>query len=268
MNRPALSHRSPEKASGGSALRWRNPMKVNLAILTLLVAFSGPAAGQRSEIEAGRGYYTDGEFKKAAAHFQLALKTDPNSAEAYYWMGMSYQRLADIALPFGGGYNAKARVYLTRAVVLAPSRPDYRQELFEFLLDPAASSRSTLRQAAGILQTTSESDPDYSYMRGRFESESKANSSAEARLGRLFLAVPQAAYRIAELPALCAGAQRGSAPIRTEARSEERGTIAAGSVSCGRERFRAIRKEPAESRLQPGLAAPQSAFDVPEPPNG
>jgi hypothetical protein len=95
-------------------------------------------------------------------------------------------------------------------VELAPTRPDYRGELFELLLDRAASSRSALRQAAGILQTASESDPDYSYMRGRFESESKANSSAEARLGRLFLAVPQAAYRIAELPAAALWKRRGA----------------------------------------------------------
>jgi tetratricopeptide (TPR) repeat protein len=187
-------------------------MRIPLTILTLLATFSGPAAGQRSEIATGRAYYTEGEFKKAAEHFQLALKADPSNAEPYYWMGMSYQRLADIALPFGGRYNAKARIFLTRAVELAPARPDYRGELFEFLLDPAASSRGAMRQAAAILQTTSESDPDYSYMRGRFESESKANSSAEARLGRLFLAVPRAAYRIAELPAAALSTRREAHP--------------------------------------------------------
>src|ERR1700729_3789312 len=41
-------------------------------------------------------------------------------------------------------------------------------------------------------------------------------------------------------------------------RSQERQTSPGGDVSCGRNRLRAIRKEPAESRLQPGLAAPQS----------
>jgi tetratricopeptide (TPR) repeat protein len=178
-----------------------NSMKLNLTILILSAVFSGLAAGQQSEIETGRAYYTGGEFKKAAAHFQLAIKTDPNNAEPYYWMGMSYQRLADIALPFGGRYNERAHFFLTKAVELAPGRPDYRGELFEFLLDPAVWSRAALREAAGILQNTSESDPEYGYMRRRFERESKANSSAEARLGRLVLAVPQTAYRIAELPA-------------------------------------------------------------------
>lgn len=178
-----------------------NIMKINGTMLTLLAVFSGPLAAQRPEIETGRAYYMHGEFKKAAAQFQLALKTHPENAESYYWMGMSYQRLADIALPFGGGYNGKARVCLTKAMELAPDRPDYRRELFEFLLDPAGGSRAALRQAAAILEMTPESDLDYDEMRLRLQSESKANSSAEARLGRVFLALPQAAYRVMELPA-------------------------------------------------------------------
>jgi tetratricopeptide (TPR) repeat protein len=196
----------------------KNRMRVNFTILALLALFSSLADAQRPGIETGRAYYTAGEFKKAAAHFQLALKTVPDNAESYYWMGMSYQRLADIALPFGGRYNAKARVCLTRAVELAPARLDYRDELFEFLLDPAASSASALRQAAAMLRATSEADPGYAYMRGRFQSESKANSSAEARLGRLFLAVPQAAYRIAELPAALSN-RREPRPVKVALRA-------------------------------------------------
>jgi len=207
-------------------------MRVNLTILTLLAAFCGPAAGQRSEMEAGRGYYTEGEFKKAAVHFQLALKTDPNTAEPYYWMGMSYQRLADIALPFGGRYNARARICLTKAVQLAPTRSDYRGELFEFLLDPSAPSRSALRQAAGILQTTSEFDPEYSYMRERFDSESKANSSAEALLGRLFLSVPQAAYRIAVRPAATLLTRREAQPATVAQRDRAPAVLKPCEADC------------------------------------
>ncbi len=172
-------------------------MKLNLLILMLLGALGGQAAGQSSEFATGRGYYTEGEFKKAAAHFRLAIKTNPNDAESCYWMGMSYQMLADIATPYAGKYNSKARVYLTKAMELEPSRQDYRRELFHFLLDSAGSSRTALEQAANILLTVPESDPDYIHMRRGFERESRANSSAQARLGRLFLAAPRAVYRIA-----------------------------------------------------------------------
>jgi hypothetical protein len=76
-----------------------------------------------------------------------------------------------------------------------------------------------LRQAEGILQATSEADPGYAHMRERFESENKANSSAEARLGRLFLAVPQAAYRIAELPVAAISNRREARPAKVALRS-------------------------------------------------
>ncbi|SPF53416.1 hypothetical protein SBA4_560017 [Candidatus Sulfopaludibacter sp. SbA4] len=137
-------------------------MKLNFIIPVLLAVLSGPATGQQSEFAIGRAWYTEGEFKKAAAHFELALRADPKDAESCYWMGMSYQMLADIASPLGHSYKAKARLYLMKAVELAPTRADYRRELFNFLADSAGRPR------------------------------------AEAVLGGLFLAVPRAAYRIAE----------------------------------------------------------------------
>lgn len=55
-----------------------------------------------------------------------------------------------------------------------------------------------LAKAASRLRTIGESDPEYGSMSRRFEQESRVNGSAQARLGRLFLAVPRAAYRVAE----------------------------------------------------------------------
>jgi len=176
-------------------------MKLKLSLLISLAGLSAAAAGRHSEFAIGRAYYLEGEFKKAAAHFQLALKTNPDDAESNYWIGMSYRVQAEIAAPFDRKYNSKARVYLTMAMELAPNRPEYRRELFNFLVDSAGSSRATLRQAAGILRTVSESDPEYASMHRQFQQESRANSSVDSRLGRLFLAAPRAAYRIAELPA-------------------------------------------------------------------
>src|SRR2546425_5948536 len=157
-------------------------MKLNLSVLILLSVLGGEAAGQESEFAAGRAYYMEGELKKAVAHFELALKVNPNDAESYYWMGMSYRVLADIAFPFAGKYTSKAQVYLTRATELAPTRLDYRRELFDFLVN-SSSSRAAARQAADLLRRVSESDPDYSYMHRRFELERRANASADARLG-------------------------------------------------------------------------------------
>jgi tetratricopeptide (TPR) repeat protein len=189
-------------------------MKLYLSILIPLAVLGSEACGQGSEFAAGRAYYIEGEFKKAVTHFQLALKVNPDDAESYYWMGMSYQMLGDIAFPFAGRYTSKACVYLTRATELAPGRLDYRRELFDFLLDSAGSSRAALRQAEDLLRAVPEPDPDYSYMRQRFERERRANGSADARLGRLFLAIPRVTYRLADLPA-AAFSGRGPAGPRT-----------------------------------------------------
>jgi tetratricopeptide (TPR) repeat protein len=177
------------------------PMTLKLSSLILLAALGVNAASLQSECATGRACYTEGEFKKAVTHFELALKTNPADADSYYWIGMSYQAQADIAFPFARKYASKARLNLTRATELAPGRLDYRRELFECLLNSAGSSRSALQQAAGILRAVALNDPDYERMRQQFDEARKAYASADARLGRFFLAVPRAAYRIAEVAA-------------------------------------------------------------------
>jgi tetratricopeptide (TPR) repeat protein len=173
----------------------------------LLAGLSAVAATQRSEFDTGQACYANGEFKKAVAHFQLALQANPSDADSYYWIGRSYQALADIAFPFAGRYTSNARVYLTKATELAPDRPDYRRDLFNLFLD-SASSQAALRQAAGILRTVSPNDPDYESMRNQYEQQSKDNASADARLGRVFFALPQAAYHVVDLAASVSSIQR------------------------------------------------------------
>jgi tetratricopeptide (TPR) repeat protein len=187
-------------------------MKLTLSLLILLAVLGSEGAAQGSEFATGRAYYVEGEFKKAVAHFQLALKVNPDDAESYYWMGMSYQVLAGITFPFDYKYKSKARINLTKATEIAPGRLDYRRELFDSLLDSAGSSRAAARQAADLLRTVPEPDPDYSYMHQRLEIEKRANASPGARLGRLFLAIPRATYRIADLPVSALSNQRAAGP--------------------------------------------------------
>jgi tetratricopeptide (TPR) repeat protein len=176
-------------------------MRFKLAILILAASFRGQAAGEQSELAAGRSYYAEGEFKKASAHFQLAVKANPDDAEPYYWLGVSYEILASIAAPFDGKYNSKARVALTRATELAPVCREYRRELFEFLLDSARSSRRALREAKAILQAMPNTEPEYDYMCQRFENETREGGSARAVLARFLAATPRAVIRVAGLPA-------------------------------------------------------------------
>lgn len=170
-------------------------MKLRLLLLVLFAGLVSEAAEQQSEYMAGRASYAAGEFKTAARHFQRAVDADPYDAESSYRAGMTYQVLADIATPFGARYNAKARRCLTHAVQLAPDRQDYRRSLFDFLLGSGNPSRSALRQANAILATAP--NEDIGQMRRLLADERKVNSGAEARVGRVFLAAPRVAARIA-----------------------------------------------------------------------
>jgi tetratricopeptide (TPR) repeat protein len=183
---------------------------LKLSFPMLLAALSAVAANPGSEFAAGQACYASGEFKKAVVHFQLALEVDPTDANSYYWIGRSYQVLADIAFPYAGKYTLNARVYLTKATELAPDRLDYRRQLFNLLLDSARSSRGAVQQATAILRTVSPNDPDYESMRQQLEQETRDNASASARFGRVVLAVPQGAYRVIDLAASISSTQRGT----------------------------------------------------------
>lgn len=211
-----------EARAGGAARR-----RVLLPFAAVLLAFAAPPLraadtaafkltsrpSLASARAVGKGYYSDGEFKKAAAQLRRAVELDPNDAESHYWLGMSYEKLADMAIPFDGKYRSKARTSLKMAMDLAPDRPDYRRELFDALLDVDGFSSASFRQAADILRAVPDSDPDRPYMRWRLADERRANSAIEARLATLFLASPRVAYRLADLPA---SAIRGGSRAREE----------------------------------------------------
>ena len=156
--------------------------KLMIVLWVALMFGSTPmrAIAQQSELAAGRESYRAGEFKSAVLHLQQALKTDPNDAAANYWLGRSYETLADVSAPLGFRYRSLARRYLTKATELAPDRLEYRHELFEFLLDDNQE-----KQAQRILLTLVESDPDYDYMLSRLQQVRRADSSVYARIGRL-----------------------------------------------------------------------------------
>ena len=89
--------------------------------------------------------------RKRRHSFEEPFEMDPFDAESHYWMGMSYEKLADIAVPFDGRYRSKARMCLKKAMELAPDRAIYRRELFDSLLDVDGASSASFRQAAEIL---------------------------------------------------------------------------------------------------------------------
>lgn len=147
--------------------------------LVYLFLLALPIFAQQSEFAAGRSSFQAGEFKTAIAHFRQALDGNPNDHASAYWMGRSYETLADIST-FGRGHRAQARRYLTRAVELAPKQPEYRRELFHFLVD-----NDNLRQAELVLEKA-ESDPEYDSMLNRIREARHRNSSVDGRVSKAF----------------------------------------------------------------------------------
>jgi Flp pilus assembly protein TadD len=148
--------------------------------LILYLFLITPAIAQ-SELTLGRSSYQSGDFKTAISHFQRVLQDSPENAECNYWMGRSYETLADIATPFGRKDRSLARAYLAKAAELAPNHPEYRRELFDFLLET-----NHQRQAFAILMASAESDPEYPYMLSRFRQTRELNASLSARIGKPF----------------------------------------------------------------------------------
>ena len=174
-------------------------MKRLLFLAVAITSLHAAAAERSGEFAAGTRYYEAAEFGKAATRFRLLCNAEPN-AEACYWAGLSYERLADTRAPYGCRTAAKAQPFFDKAMVLSGGRPLYRDALFEFLLNNAECSRASLWEAAGILATVPESDPDYDRMRTRLIDADQGSRSLETRLSNLFLALPRATYRVAALP--------------------------------------------------------------------
>jgi tetratricopeptide (TPR) repeat protein len=172
-------------------------MKLHLAsIFLLMFASAAVSAESRNARNAGHSEYSAGEFKKAASHFERALKADPNDADSCFWLGKSYEMLADIRGPLlGARASFKAHLYLARALQLAPGNEEYRRELFQLLM-AVDHSPGALRQAESIIQMTPESDPDYPFMLMRLHQEHESRSSLEDRMRFAVSIMPASLARI------------------------------------------------------------------------
>lgn len=168
-------------------------MKLHFAVLTALTMLNVQAIDQNPKYAKAREYYRSADFSKAAAVFK-ALCASNDDADACYWAGLSYEKLADAATPFGCKIDPKAHNYFVRAIKLSPADPAYREALFSFLLNTADCSRTALRKAAAILSATPQSDPERASMVERLETARRLNGSADERLARFFLMLPRATY--------------------------------------------------------------------------
>ncbi len=170
-------------------------------ILLLILSCAGWSVEIRSDLAAGQRCYADADFKKAASHFKRAVAADPTAADAHFWLGKSYENLADISGPaLGVRASSKARAHLERAVQLAPANREYRREYFVFLTI-SDHSPGALHEAEAIIQKTPRSDPDYPFMSLQLQEERHARSSPEDRIEIAFAVLPGSLIKASPAPA-------------------------------------------------------------------
>jgi tetratricopeptide (TPR) repeat protein len=169
----------------------------DIALFLMLATSAVSAAALSDSFQRGKNYYFAGEFEKAISQFESTAKTNPGGAEPYLWLGKSYAVQADIKGPIlGGRARLKARIYLAKAVQLAPDSIECRRELFDFLVNSDASF-SALQEAKSLLDRMPESDPEFPWMQLSLMEARAEHASPEYLTSALFTWPPQALARIA-----------------------------------------------------------------------
>jgi hypothetical protein len=101
----------------------------------------------------GESLFKACEFKAAAREFERALVREPGSARLHFWVGKSYERLADVSSPLSARKNArKAQTHLEAAVQLDPGDREMLMELFDFYIEYAEWFGGGLDRAALLLE--------------------------------------------------------------------------------------------------------------------
>ena len=104
----------------------------------------------------GRALFFDCEFKRAGQAFEKASAAQPERADLYYWLGKTYERLADTSsLLTARKWARKAGHNLEDAVRLDPRNEEYVQELFNFYVDSPEWFGGGLKRAQALVENTS-----------------------------------------------------------------------------------------------------------------
>ncbi len=124
----------------------------------------------------GRALFARCEFSGAVRAFKRAADTQPDNAEVRFWLGRSYERMAETSAPLIAPRHAhKAERSLEQALQLDPTNRKYQLELFGLYVDtPEWFSRAPQR-ASALLERMSTTPEEYATLHGRL-AEARQNS--------------------------------------------------------------------------------------------
>jgi clan AA aspartic protease (TIGR02281 family) len=104
-------------------------MTIFLFFAMFLITLSPLFAEERNELEAlkpGINYFSAGDYKKALKAFEQAVRVNPDSADAYKWLGMSYLKLGDNEAMTDPEMLDKAVNAFDNALILNPNSAEAR----------------------------------------------------------------------------------------------------------------------------------------------
>lgn len=104
-----------------------------LLFLILFIALSSHLFAEevkdREYINKGINYFSDEDYKSAVTAFERALAINPQNAEAYKWLGMSYLRLGENPVTAFPELLGKAVDSFNKALILGPNSAEVHYNL-------------------------------------------------------------------------------------------------------------------------------------------
>jgi tetratricopeptide (TPR) repeat protein len=176
------------------------------------ISGSGPA-----EFVRGQAHYYQGDFKKASAAFEEAVKAQPNESNYHLWLGRALGRRAETASPFTApGLATKARDSFQKAVDLNPKNIDALDDLFQYCMEAPGFLGGGTEKARRIAERMKPvNEGQYHYALAQLALKSKEFGVAEQQLRAAAKLAPKQVGRLLDLAKFLA--RRGRLPEAEQA---------------------------------------------------
>ncbi len=167
--------------------------------LTLLRS-SGQSSAQVDYL-AGKDHFMLGDYKKAAESFERAFALEPANSEYALWLGRSYGRRAETAMPLlAPKYAAKARGYFEKAVALDPRNDDALNDLFDYYLEAPGFLGGGYDKAEQVAKRIGALNPAQGLLaQAKLADRRKQFDTAEEKLRRAVQLAPRQVERVLDL---------------------------------------------------------------------
>jgi Flp pilus assembly protein TadD len=150
---------------------------------------------------AGKDHFMLGDYKKAVEAFERAFTLEPANSEYALWLGRSYGRRAETALPLAApNYASKARAYFEKAVALDPENHEALSDLFDYYLEAPGFLGGGYDKAEAIAQRIAERDPaEGHFAQAQLADRRKQFDTAEEQLRWAIHEAPRQVGRVLDL---------------------------------------------------------------------